>query len=118
MTKKNKIEVSEIIESEVLTPEEMKSILKEFQSLKLKISKLPKEEVKAMKKEIGGISRRVISEKLIELRDQLIPILREYREVLKEEFKKTETKEKPQGNKSISLKTDIFTVAIIRSIKK
>lgn len=114
---KDKISVSDVINNEELTPDEMKKLLKEFQSLKAKIAKLPKEEVKAAKKEMGGVTRRVLSGALLELRDELIPIIKEYRESLKDEFSKTITKEKPKGNRSISLKVDIFTVAVIRSVK-
>ena len=112
MSKKNQIEV---IENPNHSPEEMRNLLKEFQALKEKISKLPKAEIKELKAELG---RRIISGKLIELREKLIPIIKEYREALKEEFKKTETSEKPNGNKSISLKADIFGIAIIKPAEK
>ena len=109
--KKNQITVA----NETLTPDEMKKLLQEFSTLRAKIAKLPKEELKELKKEIG---KRVISGKLLELKDKLVPILKEYRDDLKAEFKKTETVDKPKGNKSISFKTDIFTVAVIRSMAK
>ena len=118
MSKKNAITVAEVIDNPALTPDEMKSLLKEFQSLKAKIAKLPKEEVKEARKEMGGISRRVISGKLLELKDKLVPLIKEYRDVLKKEFEATVTKDKPKGNKSISLKVDVFGLAIIRTISK
>ena len=118
MSKKNVIKVAEVINNNELTPDQLKSLLKEFQSLKAKIAKLPKEEVKEARKEMGGISRRVISGKLLELKDKLVPLIKEYREDLKKEFSTTCTKDKPQGNKSISMKVDVFNLAIIRSISK
>jgi len=118
MSKKNVITVAEVIKSDTLTPDEMKKILKDFQALRAKIAKLPKEEVKAAKAEMGGISRRVISGKLLELKDKLVPLIKEYREDLKKEFSLTCTNDKPKGNKSISLRVDIFNLAIIRSISK
>jgi len=115
MSKKNQITVAEVINSQTLTPDEMKNLLKEFSALKAKIAKLPKEQMKALRSELG---HRVISGKLLELKDRLIPIIREYREVLKAEFDKTVRPDKPKGNKSISLRVDVFNLAIIRSIKK
>ena len=117
MSKKNQITASEVITSDH-SPEEMKKLLQEFQILKAKIAKLPKEEVKAAKAEIGGISRRVISGKLLELKNKLLPLIKEYREELKKEFSMTCTTEKPQGNKSISFRVDVFNLAIIRSMSK
>ena len=118
MSKKNVITVAEVINNESLTPDEMKSLLKEFQALRAKIAKLPKEEVKAARAEIGGISRRVISGKLLELKDKLVPLIKEYRGELKKEFEATITADKPKGNKSISLRVDVFNLAIIRTISK
>ena len=117
MSKKDVITVAEVINNDELTPDQMKALLREFQSLKAKIAKLPKEELKAMKKEIGGVSRRIISGELLNLKDELAPLIRKYRDHLKAEFEKSVTKEKPKGNKSISLKADIFTIAVIRSVK-
>ena len=118
MSKKNVITVAEVINSEVLSPDEMRKLLRDFQSLKTQISKLPKDQLKEIKAELGRVSKRVISGKLLELKDKLSPILKEYREALREEFQKTITKDKPKGNRSISFKTDVFTVAVIRSIPK
>ena len=118
MTKKNTITVAEVINSELLTPDEMRKLLKDFQSLKAQISKLPKDQLKEIKAELGRVSKRVISGKLLELKDRLVPILKEYRDDLKEEFKKTITKDKPFGNRSISFRADIFNLAVIRSIPK
>ena len=116
--KSNVITVAEVIDNPELTPDEMKKILRDFQALKAQIAKLPKEEVKEARKEMGGISRRVISGKLLELKDKLVPLIKEYREVLKKEFEATITADKPKGNKSISLRVDIFNLAIIRSVSK
>lgn len=118
MSKKNQITVAEVINNDSFTPDQMKVLLKEFQFLKTKIAKLPKEEVKAVKAELGRVSKRVISGKLLELKDKLVPILKEYRDDLKKEFETTITKDKPKGNRSISFKVDIFSLAIIRSVSK
>jgi len=119
MSKKdNIITVAEVIGSPVLTPDEMKKILQDFQVLKAQIAKLPKEELKVLRAEIGRGSKRIISGKLLELKDKLVPLIKEYREVLKKEFIATETKEKPSGNKSISFRVDVFNLAIIRTISK
>lgn len=115
MSKKNQITVAEVINNNSLTPDKMRDLLREFQALKAKIAKLPKEELKALKAELGRISKRVISGKLLELKDKLTPILKEYREDLKKEFEATITKDKPKGNKSISFRVDVFNLAIIRS---
>lgn len=113
MSKKDQI--TEVINNDSLTPDKMRDLLREFQILKAKIAKLPKEELKAAKVEMGRISKHVISGKLLELKDKLTPILKEYREDLKKEFEVTITPDKPKGNKSISFRVDVFSLAIIRS---
>jgi len=111
----NQISVAEIINLEV-SSEEIRKLFKDFQNLKAQIAKLPKEKVKAIKKELRG---RIISLELLKLKDQLTPIFKEFQEILRVEFQKTVTKEKPEGHKSISLKLDNFNLAIInKSFKK
>ncbi len=102
---------------EKMSFEEMKKSVEEFKRLQKIIKALPKEEKAKL---LPPVRAREIPENLQKLAELIFKSVNTFEEMIKIEFSNSVTTDKPEGNKSISLTSDIchFSIAIIRKSEK